>query len=129
MLCWTVQGLLWRLNVHRPLDPRRTNERTAGLRVSPTASMTGALSPGGFVGIDLDAARIDGFRQQRADLKWLAGNLYELLDREELGNVGVLNLNEYGEVGHANAVGDFNLIRDLVKRGLEKFGEFDRLRV
>ena len=47
-----------------------------------------------------------------------------MLDCEELGNVGVLNLDEYGEVGHPNAVVDFNLIRELVKRGLEKFGEF-----
>jgi hypothetical protein len=83
-----------------------------------------ALSPGGFVGIDLDPARIDGFRQQRPDLKWLAGNLYALLDCEELANVGVLNLDEYGAVGNADAMVDFNLIRGLVKRGLEKFGEF-----
>src|SRR5438105_1851175 len=31
------------------------------------------LPPGGFVGIDLDPARVDGFRQQRPDLKWVAG--------------------------------------------------------
>src|SRR5215203_4235470 len=36
-----------------------------------------ALAPGGFVGIDLDAARIADFRHQRPDLKWVAGNLYE----------------------------------------------------
>ena len=44
-------------------------------------------------------------------------------------NVAVLNLDEYGEVGNANAVVDSNLIRGLVKRGLEKFGEFARLQV
>ena len=82
------------------------------------------MAAGGFVGIDLDQARIDGFRQQRPDLKWLAGNLYELLDRVELANVGILNLDEYGEVGNPDAMVDFNLIRGLVKRGLEKFGEF-----
>src|SRR4051812_23380168 len=37
----------------------------------------GVLAAGGFVGVDLDAARIDGFRQRRPDLKWIAGNLYE----------------------------------------------------
>lgn len=57
-------------------------------------------------------------------MKWLAGNLYELPDRAELANVGVLNLDEYGEVGNPNAVVDFHLVRGLVRRGLEKFGEF-----
>ena len=97
---------------------------TTGLLTLDLLERAEALSPGGFVGIDLDPVRIDGFRQQRPDLKWLAGNLYELLDREELANVGILNLDEYGEVGDANAMVDFNLIRGLVKRGLAKFGEF-----
>jgi len=84
----------------------------------------GALAPGGFVGIDLDQARIDGYRVQRPDLKWLAGNLYELLDRDELANIGVLNLDEYGEVGNRSALVDFDLVRGLVRRGLDTFGEF-----
>ena len=84
----------------------------------------GVLAQGGFVGIDLDPARIDGFRQRRPDLKWLAGNLYELLECGELANVGILNLDEYGEVGNPNARVDFHLIRGLVQRGLTRFGEF-----
>jgi hypothetical protein len=83
-----------------------------------------ALAPGGFVGLDLDEDRISSFRQTRPDLKWIAGNLYENLDRVELANVGILNLDEYGEVGSPNAMVDFNLVRSLVKRGLERFGEF-----
>ncbi len=82
------------------------------------------LAPGGFVGVDLDAARIDGFRQQRPDLKWVAGNLYERLDAPELARVGILNLDEYGEVGNRSAEADFPLIRGLVQRGLDTFGEF-----
>src|SRR3954453_2473778 len=84
----------------------------------------GVLARGGFVGIDLDPARIDGFRQQRPDLKWIAGNLYERLDAPELANVGVLNFDVYGEVGDPSARGDFVLLRGLVQRGLEKFSEF-----
>ncbi len=84
----------------------------------------GVLAPGGFVGIDLDPARIDGFRQRRPDLKWLAGNLYELLDCGALANVGILNLDEYGEVGNPSARVDFHLIRGLVQCGLDRFGEF-----
>jgi hypothetical protein len=95
-----------------------------GLLTLDLLERDGALAPGGFVGIDLDPARIDGFRQQRPDLKWLAGNLYELLDRGELADVGVLNLDEYGEVGNPNSQVDFHLIRGLVQRGLDKFGEF-----
>src|SRR5947209_11297800 len=58
----------------------------------------GVLAPGGFVGLDLDTARIDSFRQCRPDLKWVASNLYERLDAPELVNVGILNLDVYGEV-------------------------------
>jgi hypothetical protein len=95
-----------------------------GLLTLDLLERAGVLAPGGFVGIDLDPARIDGFRQRRPDLKWLAGNLYELLDRGELANVGVLNLDEYGEVGSPNARVDFHLVRGLVQRGLDRFGEF-----
>jgi hypothetical protein len=84
----------------------------------------GVLAPRGFVGVDLDQTRIAGFRQQRPDLRWLAGNLYELLDCPELANVGILNLDEYGEVGSPNAPVDFHLIRSLIQRGLTRFGEF-----
>jgi hypothetical protein len=84
----------------------------------------GVLAPSGFVGLDLDPARIDGFRQRRPDLKWVAGNLYERLDAPELAHVGVLNLDVYGEVGTRSAPVDFPLLRGLVQRGLDTFGEF-----
>jgi hypothetical protein len=84
----------------------------------------GVLAPAGFVGIDLDSARIAGFRQRRLDVKWVAGNLYERLEAPELANVGILNLDEYGEVGNRSAQVDFPLVRGLVKRGLDIFGEF-----
>ena len=82
------------------------------------------LAAGGFVGIDLDSARIDGFRQRRPDLKWLAGNLYECLHTPVMANVGVLNLDEYGEVGNPDAPVDFQLVQALVQAGLQRFGEF-----
>src|SRR5437764_824338 len=95
-----------------------------GLLTLDLLEREGVLAPDGFVGIDLDAARIDGFRQHRPDLKWVASNLYERLDAPELSNVGILNLDEYGEVGNRSAQVDFPLIRGLVKRGLDTFGEF-----
>src|SRR5437879_5288652 len=95
-----------------------------GLLTLDLLERRGVLAPGGFVGIDLDPARIDGFRQQRPDLKWLAGNLYERLEAGELANVGILNLDEYGEVGNRSAPVDFPLLRGLVQRGLDTFGEF-----
>jgi hypothetical protein len=84
----------------------------------------GALAAGGFVGIDLDPARIEGFRRRRPDLKWVAGNLYEFVEAPELARIGILNLDEYAEVGNRSASVDFDLIRGLVQRGLETFGEF-----
>src|SRR5271166_7152752 len=70
-----------------------------GLLTLDLLEREGVLARGGFVGIDLAPARIDGFRQRRPDVKWLAGNLYERLDAPELANVGVLNFDVYGEVG------------------------------
>lgn len=95
-----------------------------GMRTLELLEREGVLAPGGFVGVDLDTARIGGFRRQRPDLKWVAANLYEQLDAPEFARVGVLNLDEYGEVGDPDTMGDFQLIRALVVRGLETFGEF-----
>src|SRR5205085_8759591 len=82
-----------------------------GLLTLDLLERQGVLAPGGFVGIDLDPARIGAFRQRRPDLKWVAGNLYERLDAPELANVGVLNLDAYGEVSDSSARGDFMLLR------------------
>jgi hypothetical protein len=95
-----------------------------GLLTLDLLERQGILAPAGFVGIDLDPARIAGFRQGRPDLKWVAGNLYEQLEAPELANVGILNLDEYGEVANRSAQVDFPLIRGLVQRGLQTFGEF-----
>src|SRR5260221_2461266 len=74
-----------------------------GLLTLDLLEREGALAPGGFVGIDLDPARIDGFRQQRPDLKWVAGNLYERLEAPELGRVRILNLDGYGHGRHSRS--------------------------
>src|ERR1700704_1184049 len=95
-----------------------------GLLTLDLLERDGVLVPGGFVGVDLDPTRIDDFRQRRPDVKWVAGNLYERLEAPELANVGILNLDEYGEVGNRSAQVDFPLIRTVVQRGLDTFGEF-----
>jgi hypothetical protein len=95
-----------------------------GLLTLDMLEREGVLAAGGFVGVDLDSARVDGFRRSRPDLKWIAGNLYEHLHAPEMANVGVLNLDEYGEIGSRSAETDFPLIHGLVRRGLERFGEF-----
>jgi hypothetical protein len=95
-----------------------------GWRTIELLESQGVLAPGGFVGIDLDPARVAAFREHRPDLKWVTGNLYERLDAPELARVGVLNLDEYGEVANAGAAVDFPLLGGLVRRGLDTFGEF-----
>src|SRR5262249_9685205 len=87
-----------------------------GLLTLELLEREGVLAAGGLAGIDLDPVRIAGFRERRPDLKWIAGNLYERLDAPELANVGILNLDEYGEVGSRSAGVDFDLIRGLVER-------------
>src|SRR3954463_12880572 len=71
-----------------------------GLRTLELLEREGVLAVGGFVGVDLEPERVRGFQQLRPDLKWVVANLYERLGAPELANVGVLNLDEYGEVGH-----------------------------
>jgi hypothetical protein len=95
-----------------------------GLLTLDMLEREGVLAAGGFVGVDFDAARIDGFRRGRPDLKWIAGNLYQHLHAPEMASVGDLNLDEYGEIGSRSADADFPLIHGLVRRGLEHFGEF-----
>lgn len=95
-----------------------------GLRTLELLEEQRVLAPGGFVGVDLDPVRIDGFRHRRPDLKWVGANLYERVEAPELANVGVLNLDEYGEVGNPDTLVDFQLIRGLIVRGMEQFGEF-----
>src|SRR5215471_2652392 len=51
-----------------------------GLLTVDLLEREGVLVAGGFVGVDLDHARVGGFQQQRPDLKWIAANLYEKLD-------------------------------------------------
>src|SRR5690242_9309116 len=65
-----------------------------GLLTLDLLEREGALARRGLVGIDLDPARVEEFRQQRPDLKWVAGNLYERLEAPELANTGILNLDE-----------------------------------
>ena len=84
----------------------------------------GVLAPGGFVGIDLDHARIEGCRRLRPDLKWVSGNLYSSLEATEFAHVGVINLDTYYAVGSTDAMSDFRLVRGLALRALERFGEF-----
>src|SRR4029077_12374461 len=95
-----------------------------GLLTLDLLERDGVLAPGGFVGIALDRARIASFRQARPDLKWVAGNLYERLESPELANVGVLNLDEYGSIANRSGEVDSDLLRGLIRRGLERFGEF-----
>src|SRR5437763_16126658 len=60
-----------------------------GLRTLDLLEREAVLAAGGFVGVDLDPARIAGVRQVRPDLKWVAANLYERLDTPEVAKVGV----------------------------------------
>jgi hypothetical protein len=68
---------------------------------------------------------LQGTQAVKDVIRWArTANLYERRDAPEFATVGVLNLDEYGEIGHPDTMGDFQLIRALVFRGLERFGEF-----
>jgi len=54
------------------------------------------------------------------DLKWIDGNLYKHLHAAEMANVGILNLDEYGEIGTRSAETDLPFIHRLVRRGFDE---------
>src|SRR5262249_61849666 len=71
-----------------------------GWRTLELLEREGVLAASGFVGIDLDAERVAGFRQRRPDLTWVGGNLYEWPGAPELSSGGGLKPDERGGGGH-----------------------------
>lgn len=80
------------------------------------------LKPGGFIGVDLDQKYIDKFKTERPDLIWYASNIFDLIPK--LNDVGILNLDIYGNVGYDKDYKDLNFIKPLIVSSIHKFGEF-----
>jgi hypothetical protein len=80
------------------------------------------LKSGGFIGVDLDEKHIDDFKYERPDLQWYVSNIFDLIPMFD--DVGVLNLDVYGNVGYDKDYRDLSLIKGLARKSIEKFGEF-----
>lgn len=80
------------------------------------------LKSNGFIGVDLEKKHIDELKIQRSDLQWYTTNIFDLLPK--LNDVGILNLDIYGNVGYDKDYRDLSLIKSLIINSVNKFGEF-----
>ena len=80
------------------------------------------LKPNGFIGIDLDSNNIADIKSKRPDLQWLSGNIWNFIP--SLNDVGILNLDIYGNVGYEKDYRDLSRIKRLITKSVNEFGEF-----
>ena len=82
------------------------------------------LRPGGFVGIDTDELRIDRLQSERPDLKWVSGDLFTKVGVLCEFDIGVLNIDGYGQVGSEAIWSKLSTLTPLIQSGIRKFGTF-----
>ena len=75
-----------------------------------------------FVGVDFDEKFIAEYKKQYPNFQWVAGNLFDVIS--QLKNVGVLNLDIYGNIGYDKDFNDLRYLLPLIKSGVDTFGEF-----
>jgi hypothetical protein len=80
------------------------------------------IAPPQFIGIDIRSELVEAYSE--AGVLVLRGDLYTLLGRPELEDVGVLNLDGYYAVNSPKLHADLRLIRLLALRSIKRFGEF-----
>jgi hypothetical protein len=79
------------------------------------------LKPNGFIGVDTDLSLITEFKAKRPDLNWFNNNIFDIL--VDLSDVGVLNLDTYGNINNDGDNFNLSLIKNLIINSIEKFGE------
>jgi hypothetical protein len=80
------------------------------------------LMTNNFIGIDTDFNLINNYKQQRPDLQWFSENIFDIIPK--LNNIGVLNLDIYGNINNKRDYFNLGLIKNLIIKSVERFGEF-----
>lgn len=94
----------------------------SGLETLTALEEQSLLNPNSFIGIDLDSNLINQFKMQRPDLEWYNDNIFNILPK--LNNVGVLNLDIYGNIDNDSDYMNLSLLKSLIVKSINKFGEF-----
>lgn len=81
-----------------------------------------AVSPSNFVGVDKDEDKIRKYMRSMPDRKWIRGDIYSAVSRLRRLDIGVLNLDGYGNAGREGA--SLQAVMPLVSDGVHKFGAF-----
>lgn len=82
----------------------------------------GALGRSAFVGVDLDAARIAGYRARYPDARWLAGDVLDHVQRPELEDVSVVHFDGYEAAGGRRLEHVGEQLSPLLRRAVARFG-------
>jgi hypothetical protein len=80
------------------------------------------LKPKGFIGIDTNSKIISEFKLKRPDLTWINSDIFDSLD--SLEDVGILNLDTYGNINNEKDNFNLFLLKRLIINSIKKFGEF-----
>lgn len=82
----------------------------------------GAILPEQFVGVDLDAQRIEDYRHRYPGARWLGGNVLDLVCRPELRDTSVVNYDAYEEVASPRLAHLVEQFAPVLRRSLDLFG-------
>jgi len=75
-----------------------------------------------FIGIDLDPDNIIKYKSIYPNYQWHVANFFDIINK--LDDVGVLNLDIYGNVGYDRDYADLLRIKSIIHKSINKFGEF-----
>ena len=95
---------------------------SSGLETLSLLESNSLLLPNSFIGIDIDKSLIDDFSSKRPDLIWYNNNIFDIIPK--LSNVGILNLDIYGNIDNNKDYFDLALLKPLIVNSINKFGEF-----
>jgi hypothetical protein len=95
---------------------------SSGLETLSLLETNSLLLPNSFIGIDTDKSLIDNFSSKRPDLIWYNNNIFDIIPK--LSNVGILNLDIYGNIDNDKDYFDLSLLKPLIANSINKFGEF-----
>lgn len=95
---------------------------TTGWRTLDLLVEAGALTPAGFVGVDLDGQRIEDYRRRYPGARWLAGDVLDLVQRAELDDVAVVHYDAYEAVASSRLDHIGEQLAVLLRRAVDRFG-------
>ncbi len=97
-----------------------------GIDTKAMLEKSGAIGPGGFVGVDFDAARIARFRKKYPKHVWISGDIRYNVERLITipQPIAVLHLDGYWEVGSREVVPLIAAMKPVIEHSWASIGSF-----